>query len=301
MAHRKHRAIRFALFVLLLPVAASSQETLWITHGPILGRLSAHGVGVWARTADSKPFQVAYGQTSENLDQLSAVVSPALERDNTGWVQIDGLRPDTKYSSTNLSFRVRAGLNRVFTRSRRFRIRPMSGTPSTTLKASSTSASSSPAETASRPIGTCRHSPPCSDSSRTGSTLPFRTGTGSTRSAGTIPLDRWAANLGARREALPRRLQIAPTIVGVWENYKLYLDRGKAMTEWHKEVPSFFTFDDHEILGDVNGAGTVGLRSRRAVFRDIGVQAWYDYLGWSNPVHNTQPIHFGRATLEGRQ
>ena len=65
--------------------------------GPILGRLSAHGVGVWARTADSKSFQVAYGQDSGNLEQLSAVVSPMLEQDNTGWVEIDGLRPDTKY------------------------------------------------------------------------------------------------------------------------------------------------------------------------------------------------------------
>ncbi len=297
MAHRKHRAIRFVLFVLLLPVAASSQETLWITHGPILGRLSAHGVGVWARTADSKPFQVEYGQTSENLDQLSTVVSPALERDNTGWVQIDGLRPDTKYFYQLVvpgTSRPQSSIHSFKTLPHPADVRDPEYNPDGLFNFSFEFA--------------CGNSQPSNRDLPTFATMlrqlkdriyfAIQNGDWLYEERRDYPLDRWAANLGARREALPRRLQIAPTIVGVWENYKLYLDRGKSMTEWHKEVPSFFTFDDHEILGDVNGAGTVGLRSRRAVFRDIGVQAWYDYLGWSNPVHNTQAIHFGRATLE---
>jgi hypothetical protein len=93
-------------------------------------------------------------------------------------------------------------------------------------------------------------------------------------------------------------VDLAPSIVGVWENYKLYLSRGRNLSAWHREIPSFFTFDDHEILNDVYGCGTAGRRDRKAVFRDIGVQAWYDYLGWSNPVRHSQPIHFGRARLE---
>ena len=51
------------------------------------------------------------------------------------------------------------------------------------------------------------------------------------------------------------------------------------------------------MLNDVWGTGTPGLRDRRAVFRDIGMRAWYDYLGWSNPTQFREPIHFGRATL----
>ena len=297
MAHRKLRVIRSALVAFLLPVAASSQETLWITHGPILGRLSAHGVGVWARTADSKPFQVAYGQNSENLDQLSAVVSPVLERDNTGWVQIDGLRPDTKYFYQLVvpgEGRPQSSVHSFKTLPHPADVRDPEHNPEGLFNFSFEFA--------------CGNSQPSNRDLPTFATMlrqlkdriyfAIQNGDWLYEERRDYPLDRWAASLGARREALPRLLQIAPTIVGVWENYKLYLDRGKAMTEWHKEVPSFFTFDDHEILGDVNGAGTVGLRSRRAVFRDIGVQAWYDYLGWSNPVHNTQPIHFGRATLE---
>jgi hypothetical protein len=97
---------------------------------------------------------------------------------------------------------------------------------------------------------------------------------------------------------LPQITKLAPTIVGVWENYKLYLDRAKNLAEWHRFVPSYYTFDDHEILNDVFGCGTAGFRSRRAVFRDIAVQAWFDYLGWSNPLRYKQPIHFGLASLK---
>lgn len=99
-------------------------------------------------------------------------------------------------------------------------------------------------------------------------------------------------------EELPRVVGLAPTLVGVWENYKTYLARAKNLAAWHRHVPSFYTFDDHEILNDVFGSGTPGFRNRRAVFRDIAVKAWFDYLGWSNPVVDTSPAHFGRARLE---
>ena len=105
----------------------------------------------------------------------------------------------------------------------------------------------------------------------------------------------WHEQVGTRET--PRIVDLAPTIVGVWENYKLYLRRGKNLAAWHREVPSFFMFDDHEMLNDVNGTGTPGLRSRRAVFRDIGIEAWYDYLGWANPVGWKQDTQFGKARL----
>jgi alkaline phosphatase D len=78
---------------------------------------------------------------------------------------------------------------------------------------------------------------------------------------------------------------------------QVYLDQGAPLARWHREIPSFFTYDDHEILNDVWGAGSPGLRDRRAVFRDIGVKAWYDYLGWSNPVPFKSTILFGRGRM----
>lgn len=68
--------------------------------------------------------------------------------------------------------------------------------------------------------------------------------------------------------------------------------------EWHRRVPNYFTFDDHELVNDIRGCATVGFRERRTVFRDIGIQAWHDYLGWANPVPPTEPIHFGQASLK---
>jgi len=108
------------------------------------------------------------------------------------------------------------------------------------------------------------------------------------------PADQWMVQAGVSEA--PSVVNFAPTITGVWENYKHYLDSAANVAEWHREVPSFFTFDDHEILNDVYGTGTAGRKHRRTVFRDIGVEAWYDYLGWSNPELHTQPIHFGRTT-----
>jgi alkaline phosphatase D len=110
----------------------------------------------------------------------------------------------------------------------------------------------------------------------------------------------WMKQVGERgAKPSPRVVQLAPPIVGVWENYKVYLDRNKNLANWHRHVPSLFTFDDHEILNDVWGAGEPGVKERRAVFRDIGVQAWQDYLGLANPTAFTQPIHFGRGSVKG--
>ena len=105
----------------------------------------------------------------------------------------------------------------------------------------------------------------------------------------------WIASHQLAADRVPKVVETMPTIVGVWENYKLYLSRGIPLSEWHQRVPSYFTFDDHELVNDLWGAGTAGRRHRRTVFRDIGTRAWYDYLGWANPVAHAAKIHFGRA------
>src|SRR5690606_16411448 len=109
--------------------------------------------------------------------------------------------------------------------------------------------------------------------------------------------EQWRSQVWQKSGADPHIVQTAPTIVGVWENYKHFLNQSQNLVRWHREIPSFYTFDDHEILNDVWGTGSAGLRDRRAVFRDIGVRAWDDYLGWSNPVSFKQKAHFGRAKV----
>ena len=49
-----------AMLILLAPTVCAAKDELpnYITHGPILGRLSSDGVGVWGRTARAGSFAV---------------------------------------------------------------------------------------------------------------------------------------------------------------------------------------------------------------------------------------------------
>ncbi len=110
------------------------------------------------------------------------------------------------------------------------------------------------------------------------------------------PPEAWRLTQGVKDYPLP--VQVMPTIVGVWENYKLYLSRGVDLAKWHRNVPSYFTFDDHELVNDIWGSSEAGKRHRRTVFRDIGTYAWYDYLGWADPMVYKHPIHYGKGQLK---
>ena len=275
----------------LLLCGVQRLESQPVSHGPILGRLASDGVGVWARTAVPGQFRVRYGFGPDSLESVTEPVATTVSRDNTGWAHLQGLRPNTEYF---------------------YRIEAVGETP---------------------PVGSFRtlpdgiaHADPthnprglfnfsfefaCGNKQLGPDQPAFRTmlreldgriafaiqnGDWLYEEQRDYAPEDWLRHSGV--SVFPRLVEVAPTLVGVWQNYKLYLERGADMAAWHREVPSFFVFDDHEILGDVNGAGTVGLRSRRAVFRDIGVRGWYDYLGWANPVPHGQSIRFGHASLK---
>ena len=270
-----------------------------ITHGPILGRLSHDGIGVWARTNITGEFFVLYGTSPERLDQRSRAVTTALEHDNTGWVHITGLKPNTRYYyrvATDSQNNNPVGTFRTLPRGEDFR-----------------DAELNPAG-----LFNFRFEYACGNNQSpwngAGHTVPaFKTMLEQLRDRIYFSVlngdwlyeeqrmyrpGNWLAQVEAKPEQMPRILKIAPTIAGVWENYKLYLARGANLANYHRNMPHFFTFDDHEMLNDVWGAGSPGLRDRRATFRDIGTQAWYDYLGWSNPTEFTQQIVFGKAEMK---
>ena len=279
----------------LVGTPAAAQQ---ITHGPILGRPGATEVGVWARTDRSGAFQVRYGTSEDALDQVTPPIATALERDNTGWAHLTNLQPGTTY------------FYEVVTDGNQLRPRAELAGSFTTLPSADTYR-----HPVYNPDGLFNFSFEfaCGNRQRDlGAQPAFNTmlrelkgsidfailnGDFIYEERRNYPVSDWLNQVGQPAGTLPRTIDLAPTIVGVWENYKLYLERGQNLSAWHREIPSLFVFDDHEILNDVNGTGTVGLRSRRAVFRDIGVQAWYDYLGWSSPMPDRQAIQFGRASL----
>jgi phosphodiesterase/alkaline phosphatase D-like protein len=274
-----------------------------ITHGPILGRLSSTGVGVWARTLRTGEFVVLYGTDPKRLDQTTGPVKTQLARDNTGWVHVKGLKSNTKYY-------YELGIQGSHGRSgRRGSFRTLPDTKNyVDPKHNPRGLFNFKFEFACGNNQNPKHS--------SGPTLPtFRTMLREISDdidfailngdwlyevrRGYTP-EQWLNQVNVPKSKLPDLVKVAPTITGVWENYKFFLDQGMPLQQWHRKVPSFFTYDDHECLNDIWGAGSPGLRDRRAVFRDIGVQAWYDYLGWANPVSFKSNIHFSTGKMKAR-
>jgi phosphodiesterase/alkaline phosphatase D-like protein len=286
--------MRFAWLALLAASCAGARpgaDSARITHGPILGRLGAREIGIWVRTSQPGPFSVAYGKASDPLHAAAATGETRLENDRTGWIHLKDLLPDTRYW-----YKVRV----------KYAEEGIGGT----FRTLPDPAALKDPELNPRGLFNFSFEFACGNNQNPrqgcGPELPaFRTMLARLKDKINFAVLNGDWLYEEVRERPPDEgvrgtpvVRHAPAIAGVWENYKLYLSRGANLSAWHREIPSFFTFDDHEILNDVWGAGSPGLRDRRAVFRDIGVQAWYDYLGWANPVSFTQGIRFGRARLE---
>ena len=281
--------------------SAGAQNANHLTHGPILGRLGAHEIGIWARTARTGTFAVRYGLAKDKLDQTTKPVATCLEHDNTGWVHVTGLKADTKYFYELIvpGSRGRSG------RSGSFRTLPDARecvdrklNPKGLFNFSFEFAcgnNQNPAHSIGPELPTFK-----TMLERLKDRIHFAILNGDWlyESQRQYKPSQWLAQVGCPPDKMPAHVKIAPTLVGVWQNYKHFLGQGHNLARWHSEIPSFFTYDDHEILNDIWGAGTPGLRDRRAVFRDVGVRAWYDYLGWSNPTTYSQPVHFGKARLK---
>lgn len=289
----------FLPFLLCLQAAEADYSTNHVTHGPMLGLVTENSVRVWARTHNAGAFTVRFGRQPDRLDRASAPISTVAAHDHTGWTTLTGLDPQTTYhyqayigtvpSGPAGSFRTlpSAAAHREPTHNPRglynFRFQfgscanqnPRGGIgPS--LPAYATMLRELPAK---------------------GVLFSIMNGDFIYEEHRSMPVSDWLMQAGLTPAQTPGVVQLAPTLVGLWQNYKTYLSRGVNLAAWQRHMPTVFTFDDHELVNDIRGAGTVGFRERRAVFRDIGIRAWEDYAGWANPYATAQPIHFGRATL----
>jgi phosphodiesterase/alkaline phosphatase D-like protein len=269
-----------------------------MTHGPILGRLGSNEVGVWARTSRPGTFRVRYGRNPERLDAWSQPTTTTRDHDNTGWLMVQGLLPATKYfyqvviddsaparpDGSFLTLPSADGYRNTAHNPRGlFNFRFEFGTGNNQ-----------------RPAGEGPWPPAFKTMlERLQDKVHFAIQNGDFiyEEQRDYRVEQWLGQVGVAAAQSPRIVTLAPSIVGVWENYKLYLERGKALAAWHRHMPTFFTFDDHEIIDNVDGTSVVGRRDRKAVFRDIGAQAWYDYVGWANPIA-PGTIRFGEGTFK---
>ncbi len=273
-----------------------AQDPPTMTHGPILGRPAADSMAVWLRTSQPSAYTVRYGTQPLQLDQTASGTATQFEHDCTGWTVLADLRPDTKYYyQVYIGDYPQGKINSFHTLPNSAALVDPELNPRGLFNFKFE-------------IGSCANQNPLHG---IGHALPlYRTmnakiaddvdfaimnGDWLYEELRETPPAAWLATAGLSAAQAPRAVQVMPTLVGVWENYKLYLSRGVPLSEWHQHVPSYFTFDDHELVNDIWGAGSPGRRHRRTVFRDIGTQAWMDYLGWANPAQYPADIHFGRA------
>ena len=294
------KPISFLLLSILLAPPAFSQDgdarAIRVTHGPMLGRPASDSMTIWARTNDPGEVKIFYGTDAKNLDQTAPLLTTSIDHDNTGITTIENLEPGTRYF-----YRVED--------------HQLSGS-FTTLKSADDYRN---AETNPKGLFNLRFEFACGNNQRAGGnsvgpTLPvYDTLNAKVRDSIDFAIlngdwlyeDRreylassWLHQVGLTPDKMPTIVDKAPTIVGVWENYKIFLERGRNLSEWHRHVPSFYTADDHELLNDIYGTAEVGYVNRRAVFRDIATRAWFDYLAWSNPVEHSDVAWFGKAKLK---
>jgi alkaline phosphatase D len=278
--------------------AANEDDAPALSHGPMLGMVGGNSVRVWCRTSKPAEFEARLGPAPDRLELVSRPVATRFDEDLTGWVEVNGLQPDSVYHYRIFIGGLPQGLPGSFrtlpdaelTRNEEHNPRGLFN-----FKFE---------------IGSCANQNP---KNGIGHTLPLYD-TMLRKLRGDVhfhimngdwlyeerrqhPPAAWLAENFLGAEQAPAVLRHAPTIAGVWENYKLYMSRAPNLMEWHRHVPSLFTFDDHELVNDIWGTGTAGHRHRRTVFRDIGVHAWHHYLGWANPVAHAAPVHFGTADL----
>lgn len=280
-------------------VPVEEYSTNHVTHGPMLGLVTENSVRVWARTHKAGEFTVHYGTTEAQLDQASAPVRTAAEHDHTGSTTLTGLKPGTMYhyqiyigkvpSGPAGSFLTLPGIEEhrdaTYNPKGLFNFRFQFGSCANQNPKNGIGPSLPAHGTMMREL----HGK---------SLFSIMNGDFIYEEHRSMPVSDWLMEVGLKPEQMPKIVDLAPNVVGVWENYKTYLSRGLNMATYQRNMPTVFTFDDHELVNDLRGCGTTGFRERRAVFRDIGIRAWEDYAGWANPYETTQDIHFGKATLK---
>lgn len=290
---------RSAAAVVFASTASAQSSETTVTHGPFLGHVGLNEIHIWARTERSGSFRIEYGLSPDKLTQTSPAVTTTPDHDNANWLRISGLQPGTRYH-----YRI-AGTSTA-DRTGTFVTLPSPDTyrdPETNPRG---------LFNFSFQFGSCANQ---LHGGAKGATLPaYKTmreqhgkkvlfsimnGDWVYEEKRDYTVAQWLEQCGLSTSQIPRIAKLAPSITGVWENFKLYLQRGKTLAAWHREVPGYFTPDDHEILNDVTGTGTAGVKTQEAVFRDIALRGWYDYIAGSNPLTTKQEMHFGEATLNG--
>ncbi len=272
---------------------------LRVTHGPLLGRPGPDTMSLWVRTERPGAVKVFYGVQKEVLDKEASIKTTSLEHDHTGIITLNDLEANTRYYYRIADHQL-SGSFRTLPQAADFK--NPKGNPDGLFNFKFEFACGNNQNGGGNSVGpTVPVFDTLNEQVRDEVHFAILNGDWLYEQRRDYSPKSWLHQVGldSMKEA-PHVVQKAPSIVGVWENYKVFLERGRNLSEWHRHVPSFYTADDHELLNDIYGAGETGYVNRRAVFRDIGTQAWFDYLAWANPVKHDQPAWFGTGEFQAK-
>jgi len=260
-------------------------ETSGMTHGPCIGAPTENSARIWIRTGTPVPFEVLYDtHLPLGADCQTASGRTDAASDNTGWVQLNGLLPGTRYY---YAIRIDGQLADLRLNYHdtwpSFRTLPDVSTcrdPKYNPRGLFNFAFSIGCGASQDPVrsGGQYASPPAFDTilRQFGDEIAFHVMNG---------------------DAIYEELRDG-TREGIRANYRLYWHRGRSWARLIRNVPVLFMYDDHEVGWDIHGCGEEGLGAGKWLIRDIGTSVWQEYCGWSS---YPQSLHgreqFGSATL----
>ncbi len=257
-----------------------------LTHGPVLGNVTATSIRVWVRADREIGFEVLVRPHRPPFDDAAVTKATTVAKaDFTGFAEISDLRPNTEYA-----YAVRVNGEIIDSRDN---LRDPWPTFRTLPNETSYAHKFNPLGrfNFSFSIGACQRqrspgetygiypNPPAFDTiwERHRHRLAFHIVNGDYTYEETID----------------------GTVAGIQNNYKLYLNRGRSLNRLLKHVPLLTMYNDHEVTDNIDGAGEIGLSDGNYLVRDPALRVWQYYADWANGDRtHTAPIHLGTAELE---
>lgn len=261
-------------------------ETTGLTHGPLLGRVTAESIRVWIRTRKPVEFEVVYDIRLPLTAKSPRVTGRTLaERDTTGVVTLTELKANTRYY---YGVRINGALadlrSEIADQWPSFRTLPD--------KSSCVDKLHNPRGlfNVNFAIGHCASQDPDRSGGQYVSTPAYDQIRRRHADEAMFALVNGDVIYEEARDG---------TLDGVRNNYKLYFKRGRSFSSLFRTVPAVFTFDDHDVGWDIHGCGQVGLGEGPHLIRDVGLTAYQEYLSWANYTGpQSSRIRLGRGTVK---
>lgn len=257
-----------------------------VTHGPVLGDVTANSIRIWIRAKRELEFEVLVVPHRPPFEEAKVFSGKTIAaEDNTGFIQIENLLPNTIYA-----YAVRVNDEIIDSRNN---IRDPWPTFRTLPDETSYAHEFNPDGkfNFSFSIGACQRqrspedtygiyeNPPAFDTiwEKHRHRIAFHIVNGDYTYEETID----------------------GTAAGIENNYKLYLNRGRSLNRLLKHVPFFTMYNDHEVTDNIDGSGEVGRGDGNYLVRDPAVRVWQYYADWANGGRpQKMNVQFGSAKLQ---